>query len=616
MPRLTRLLRSAAALFVTGAAIASMGQATKGATDHTDSRIDIYGGYGYWHPINSGINGFQYQDVSNPNATVSVSGWFNKYAGLQIEGGYFSGNGEHRIYNAQIATPCSGENCSQLVYTAEAGPIFRLPLGSFVPFIHALGGGEGVNGPVNQNLFWGWGVTAGAGLDIVTPYFHHALAIRPIQADWQYSQVVYGPLQLPGGTSGGFGEIDALKVSAGLVLRIGEARDKPPVMLGCAVQPVSGFPGDAMQVNATTLNTDPRRKPVITWTTNGGRVIGGGLNPALDTAGMKPGDYILQGKYVEGTRNRQQASCEAPFTIRPFEPPTITCVATPNVALSGTDISISTSASSPQNRPLTYSYSATAGQLTSNGPTATLATAGLSEQTITITCNVVDDQGQSAQSTTTARINVPAPPPAPNTQPLCTIGFDRDKRRPARVDNEGKACLDDIALTLNRETDSKLVMVGNFAAPETENMAAERTLNAQQYLTKEKGIDPSRIELRIGTGAGRSINDTLVPSGATFDAAGTHTFDTAKIVRKGPAYGIPKPKPADKPKPAAPTPATTSPSPAAPAPSTKPATKTAKKPAKKTPVKPASKPAAGTPSPQPTPPTSNSAPGPKPTAKN
>ena len=30
-------------------------QATKSATEHPDSRVDIYGGYGYFHPINSGV---------------------------------------------------------------------------------------------------------------------------------------------------------------------------------------------------------------------------------------------------------------------------------------------------------------------------------------------------------------------------------------------------------------------------------------------------------------------------------------------------------------------------------------------------------------------------------
>ncbi len=555
MPRRTRWMARATAVCVLWmsvfcAARAGWAQASKTATDHTDSRIDLYGGYGYFHPLNSGINGYQYQDVSTPNATVSLTGWFNKYFGLQIEGGYFSGSGEHAIYNGQAAAPCTGASCNQIVYTAEGGPVMRLPLGAFVPFIHALGGGEKTNGPVDQSLFWGWGVTGGGGLDIVLPPFDHRFAIRAMQADWQYSQVLHGPLQLPGGTNGGFGEIDALKISAGLVVRFGDARGPAPVQLGCTVDPVSGYPGDPLKVNGVSVDTDPRRKQIITWTTTGGKIVGQGMYPTVDTTGVDAGDYVVHGTLSEGLKARQNASCDAPFTVKPFQPPTIACSATPNVANSGTDIAITTTGGSPQNRQLTYSYSATDGQITANGATATLSTAGLSPTTITVTCNVVDDLGKTAQATTQVTITAPPAPPVVNTQPLCTMSFLRDKRRPARVDNEAKGCLDDIALTMNQKTDARLVLTGNYLDPEHEDIAAQRTLNARQYLAQEKGIDPSRIELRIGDASGKTVTTTLIPVGAIFNEVGTHTFDPATIVRKGPAYGIPRPaapaKPAEK----------------------------------------------------------------------
>jgi hypothetical protein len=541
MSSLRRITCYAALLLITAAAaVSSFAQAAKSAADHTDSRVDIYAGYGYFHPLNSGINGYQYQDVDNLNATAAVTVFFNKYIGVQAEGGYFSGNSEHAIYNSSLATKCSGESCSQLIYTAEGGPVIRLPLGSFVPYIHALGGGVKINGPTAQPLFWGWGVTGGVGVDYVLPPFHHRFALRA-QGDWQYSQVVYGPLVLPAGTHGGFGEIDAIKMSGGLVARFGESRDKPPVQLGCSVSPLNVFPGDPLTINGTTLNLDPKLKPVYIWTSTGGKIMGAGLTPTIDTTGMKAGEYVVKGHLMQGSKARQQADCDAPFTIRPYEPPTIACSATPAVVTSGDDVSIGTTGGSPQNRPLTYSYSASAGVVTSNGPTAKLTTAGLSPVTITISCNVVDDLGQTAQSSAQVTVKAAPVPVVPSTRTLCGLAFLRDKRRPTRVDNEAKGCLDDIALSLNKETDAKLVIVGNYDEQEKEEAGAERTLNARQYLVQEKGIDPSRISVRIGGASGKSATNTLVPAGALFNDIGTHTFDESTIVRKGPAYGIPRP---------------------------------------------------------------------------
>lgn len=538
MPRLTQMTRLVLALIGLGTAAFCPAQATKSGTEHVDSRVDVYGGYGYFHPFNSGINGYQYQSVFNPNATASVSVYFNRYFGVQMEGGYFSGTTEHTAYIPN----CTGETCSQLIYTAEGGPVFRLPLGPFVPFVHLLGGGERTNGPAAQSLMWGWGVTGGAGVDLSLPFFNHRFSIRPIQADFQYSQVVYGPLLLPAGIQGGFGEIDNLKLSGGIVAHFGDVRPPYPVMLGCGAQPPSVFPGDPVKIESNALHLNPKKTPVYTWTSNGGKVMASGPEATIDTTDTAPGEYTVIGHVQQGSRARQQASCAAPFTVKAFEPPTLTCSANPSTAISGTDIAISTVGTSPQNRPLTYSYTATAGVIASSGPTAKLVTAGLSPGTITVTCNVVDDLGKTAKATTDVIITAPPAPVIPQTQPLCSLSFTRDLRRPERVDNEAKGCLDDIALTLNQQADARLIIVGNSAPSEKPSAAAERTLNARQYLTQEKGIDPSRIELRIGEPTGKTVTNTLVPAGAIFNGSNTQTFDEKSIVRHGQAYGIPRHK--------------------------------------------------------------------------
>jgi hypothetical protein len=135
----------------------------------------------------------------------------------------------------------------------------------------------------------------------------------------------------------------------------------------------------------------------------------------------------------------------------------------------------------------------------------------------------------------------PPPPPAPKTQALCSISFTNDPKRPTRVDNEAKACLDQVALDLKQQADAKAVVVGEASADEAaktakqekygathrrfkvEDFASQRAVNAKDYLVTEQGIDASRISVATGTTAGQTAEDYLVPAGANFstDVPGT-----------------------------------------------------------------------------------------------
>ncbi len=198
---------------------------------------------------------------------------------------------------------------------------------------------------------------------------------------------------------------------------------------------------------------------------------------------------------------------------------------------------------SAQNRPLTYSYSATAGSIMGNTSTATLMTTGVAPGTITVTCNVVDDKGQTASQMTTvtvAPLDTP-PPTVISTKSLCTISFDRDAKRPTRVDNEAKACLDDITLSAQQDPTSKLAIVGNNAPDEKMGMkaAAERAVNEKAYLVGEKGVDASRITVYTGSAGTKTSATTLIPSGATLDMTGLTPVDETAvkpIPRSAPAH--------------------------------------------------------------------------------
>jgi hypothetical protein len=200
----------------------------------------------------------------------------------------------------------------------------------------------------------------------------------------------------------------------------------------------------------------------------------------------------------------------------------------------GESSTITATGVSPQNLPLTYTFSSSEGTINGSGNTATLTTTGAPSGPVTVTCNVQDNKGQTASSTTTVDVQAPPPPPpAPQAEKLCTITFNRDKYRPVRVDNVAKACLDDVALNAQRQPDATLVLVGNSVPGERDGAtkAAERAVNAKQYLVKDKGIDASRIEVRTGNSGSKEVEDYLVPAGANFenDVPGTEAVNESAL---------------------------------------------------------------------------------------
>jgi outer membrane protein OmpA-like peptidoglycan-associated protein len=270
------------------------------------------------------------------------------------------------------------------------------------------------------------------------------------------------------------------------------------------------------------VNLNPAKPAVYTWSVDGGTVTGVESTAKIDTTNLAPGAYTLKGHVSEGDRPSENADCTAPYVVKPFAPPTVSCVANPSSVMFGDSSTITATGMSPQNRPLTYSYNSTSGSVSGSGTTATLSTVGAAVGTVTVICNAVDDKGQTASGTALVEVSVPPVAPKPVTSELCSIQFDHDPQRPSRVDNDAKACLDEIALNLQQSTDATIAVVGNAAAGEKggKKLATERAVNTKTYLVSEKGIDASRIAVYSGSQDGKTVSTTLVPAGATFDATG------------------------------------------------------------------------------------------------
>ena len=521
--------------------------AAKTSYEDSPSRWDIFAGYSYLAPKGT-VNVLQPDGVTvlpqtykamEHGALVSGTYYFNKYVGAQVE------NGLHDVW-----TNDSSSNGG--AYTLAGGLVARFPTPDITPFIHGLVGGARMNGPQHEEWKWGPSLTAGGGMDYNTPLFDHHLAIRLFQADYEYMHINWGP-----GIWQGRGNFNSARLSAGVVFHVGSLVPPPQLTVACAANPSSVFPGEPVTATATAGSQMPKLNVITTISGDG---IGTPSNVAtlqVNTADLPPGQHTVKCDAKEGKPGKEglkpwqvATQSTATFTVKEFEPPTISCSVSPTTIKPGDSATITATATSPQNRPLTYTYSASGGNVTGTGSSASYSSTGAPTGPVTITCNVADDKGHSASSNTNLTILAPPPPPQPHAQALCSITFETDKKRPTRVDNEAKACLDQVALSLQNQSDAKAVVVGHSNAKEkatqekqqkleakrrhpkpVEDPAALRAVNTKDYLVKEKGIDASRISVATSATDGQNVEDYLVPAGANFgnDVQGTTPVDETAV---------------------------------------------------------------------------------------
>ncbi|MGA2833418.1 MAG: hypothetical protein ABSE55_10130 [Terracidiphilus sp.] len=528
------------------------------------AKWDFFAGYSYIRPYGTVISQvgpnsphtepFSYVPVDG-EVIGSVTRYFSRHWGGELVGDVHLQNDVPWPGHYVPANSFSG---------ATGGVIYRFKNSSSTPFIHALVGGEIADGPYWQADNWGPVGTIGGGMDCETSLFKHHMAIRFIQADYQRVYENFGT-----GTSGGIGNINAYRLSAGAVFHTGTDDQYRPVLgLACLATPSPVFPGEPVTVTATVSDLNPRQSAIYSW--SGASVSGNGERATVATSSLAPGTYTVTAEVreIKSTRDclrvipPQHASCTATYIIKRFEPPTVSCVASPATIKVGETSTITAVGVSPQNRPLTYSYSTSGGSVAGGGTTAVFNSAGAPIGAVVIPCVVTDDSGQMASSSTSVTILPPYVPPIQHSQALCSISFATDKQRPSRVNNEAKACLDEIALDLEKQPDAKVVVVGNSDATEkansarqqkaalrnkrikAEDAAAERAVNAKQYLVTEKGIDAARISVATSATNGQAAEDYLVPSGANFaaDVEGTILVDESTVKAKPlPARPLHKP---------------------------------------------------------------------------
>ena len=332
-------------------------------------------------------------------------------------------------------------------------------------------------------------------------------------------------------------------------------RKHVPITLACSATPPAIYQGESVKAVANASSVSSKKNEGVVYSWSGDGVTGSGNTAIVATGALNPGAYTVSAEVKEGKKGKEgtepgeSARCSATFTVKEFEPPTVSCSADPSTLKPGDSSTITCEGLSPQNRPLTYSYAASAGTITGNGATAVFASTGAPTGKVGITCNVADDKNHTASVDTSVTIVAPPLPPPPHVQELCAVSFARDAKRPTRVDNEAKACLDQIALDLKHTPDAGVVIVADANAREkqitgkqekvaakhkhakVEYFAEQRAVNMKDYLVNEQGIEARRISVATGMSNDLNAQNYLVPAGASFasEVLGTTPVDEATV---------------------------------------------------------------------------------------
>jgi outer membrane protein OmpA-like peptidoglycan-associated protein len=382
-----------------------------------------------------------------------------------------------------------------------------------------------------QNTF-AW--TGGGGVDVrVSRHF----AIRLVQAEYLMTR-------FQDYSTGTTATQNDMRLSSGIVFRLGGNATPPlpppaPLTYSCSVNPPSVFSGEPIAASGTALNLNPARTDVYTWQVDGGTVAGVLSTAKIDTTNLAPGAYTLKCHVSEGDRPDENADATAPYVVKAYEPPTVSCAANPYSVISGDSSTITAAGVSPQNRPLTYSYSSTSGSVSGSGSTATLSTAGAPVGPDTVTCNVVDDKGQTA--TASASVTVTAPVEPAEVQQLETrlalhsVFFATDQptieksKGGLAVSQEGTltTLATDFKKYLEFKPDAHLTLTGHAdvrGSVEYNQALSERRVTRTKLFLVEQGVPEAKIET-----LGRGKEDDLTSAQVEEAVKENHELSSAQL---------------------------------------------------------------------------------------
>ncbi len=487
-------------------------------TNHPEN--EIYLGYAWLHP-NGNVDWGKVPDIT-AGGDASVTHYLPQAhnLGIIVDGSYHSGGSGG--FNGKL-----GSNVGLIM----GGLQFKYHSPQLSPFLRVMVGAADLQPNYLRNE-WKPAIDVGGGLDLnLTKRF----SIRIAQFDYIWTYYRQNNLTH---TSDNW---NMIRLSGGVVVNLGNYYN-PPLTCTASGTPDAVYAPDPVKVTTTGTGFNPKHPIAYSWTTNGGKMSDANAqNSTVDTTGVAAGSYTANstitdtwpkfknldsGHHLNILGKPQPippATCAANFTIKQPLPPEVSCSASPTTIAIGEPSTITMTATDPQGWPMTYTWSATGGQLSPNGTSATL-TAGSSDagNTITVTGTATTERvggnPVTQSSNCTASVNVPAVKSCVNIEDWGECTFEKNPKKPWRVDNDCKDTLDRLALRLQQMPNGKLDIVGYTDEKESVNeqtLGSQRSVNVKYYLTTDgpTKVDGSRVQPRAGGTKGKATHFYFVPEG-------------------------------------------------------------------------------------------------------
>jgi outer membrane protein OmpA-like peptidoglycan-associated protein len=480
-------------------------------------KVDIFLGYSYLRAVPELANGNRLVDMNGGSASIAFN--LSRYFGIAAD---FGGYDDTQLrLGGPGANPPSVVDSGGSAFTYLFGPRLSFRNHSRItPFAQVLFGAAHT-GQVTLSGCTGssctplpaqtaFAMTAGGGFDI---RLARHISIRAIQAEYLMTRFA-DPTTGAGNTQ------NDLRLSAGLLFRLGGHTPlAAPVNRSLAVsclsdnQTVYAGSGDAAIVRAQ-LSGSGDATLSYTWTANGGSVAGSGPE-ARWTAAATPGTYTVSLHVDDGRGATGDCSADVRAAQKVHQPPTMVCAADRSSVAAGQPVQVTATASDAEQGSLTYSWSASGGNVVGSGPSVKLDTTGLTTGRYTVTGRVADERGGTADCS--VDVDAQAPTPLELRLALHSIYFPTaqptaDEPNVGLLSSQKEILISlagDFMKYLESKPEAHLILEGH-ADPRgsddyNQELSQRRVEDAKRFLT-DRGVPGANIETKA-VGVQQNLTD-------------------------------------------------------------------------------------------------------------